>query len=32
MDEIFANQKFLFKAKKKPKTVGEFYKKYLQNG
>ena len=28
-NEIFANQKFRFKEKKVPKTVGEYYKKYL---
>lgn len=29
VDEIFSKQKFLFKEKNTPKTVGEYYQKYL---
>jgi hypothetical protein len=33
VDEIFSKQKFLFKEKNTPKTVGEYYLKYLaKNG
>lgn len=29
VDEIFSNQKFIFIESQKPKTVGDYYNKYL---